>query len=95
MKQKRFKSSVVIPSVLLIYLMAMAYYGRGMLAAGESLKFYGVIACTLVILVVLHFSLKKKERLREQRNQDSYTTYEQQEQTKKSETNEQTHDSDI
>ena len=67
MKQKRFKSSVVIPSVLLIYLMAMAYYGRGMLAAGESLKYYGVIACTLVILVVLHFSLKKKEKLRQQR----------------------------
>ncbi len=93
MKQKRFKSSIVIPSVLFIYLAAMAYYGRGMIAAGESLKYYGVIACTLAILVVLHFSLKKKERLREQRNQDIYTTYKQDD-TKKSETNDKTSDSD-
>lgn len=72
----------------------MAYYGRGMLAAGESLKYYGVIACTLVILVVLHFSLKKKERLREQRNHDEYTTYKQVKETKMSETNDKTSDSD-
>ena len=93
MKQKKFKSSRVIPSVLFIYLAVMAYLGRGMLATGESLKYYGVIACTIVILVVLHFSLKKKERLRDQRNLDKYTTYKQDE-TKMSETNDKTSDSD-
>lgn len=75
MKQRRFKSSIVIPLVLLIYLAGMAYYGRGMLIAGQQLQYYGVIACTLVILVILHFSLKRKEKLRAQRDEEIYTTY--------------------
>lgn len=75
MRQKKFKSSTVIPLALLVYLAAMAYYGRGMLVAGETIKYFGVIACTLIVLVILHFSLKKKEKLREKRENDIYTTY--------------------
>lgn len=75
MRQKKFKNSTVIPLALLVYLAAMAYYGRGMLVAGETIKYYGVIACTLIVLVILHFSLKKKEKLREKRENDIYTTY--------------------
>lgn len=75
MRQKKFKSSTVIPLALLVYLAVMAYYGRGMLVAGETIKYFGVIACTLIVLVILHFSLKKKEKLREKRENDIYTTY--------------------
>lgn len=88
MRQKKFKSSTVIPLALLVYLAAMAFYGRGMLASGEALKYYGVIACTLIVLVVLHFSLKKKEKLREKRENDIYTTYAEEEKAKNAESEE-------
>lgn len=61
---------VVIPAVLLLYLAVMAYIGRGELLAGHYFYYFGVIAASLVCITLLHFSLKKRERLRREREED-------------------------
>ena len=60
------KRSVVIPVILLIYLGVMSYIGRGELFAGHYLFYFGVIGITLVVIYLLHLTLKKREKMREQ-----------------------------
>ena len=67
MRSNKFKSSTVIPLALTAYLAVMAYMGRHIYLRGDYLYYFGTIAVTLVIIIVLHFSLKKKEKLRQQR----------------------------
>ncbi len=66
------KKSTVIPLVLGVYLALMASIGWPDYAAGRtSATFYfGVIIITLAILVLLHFNLKRRERLRRERLDD-------------------------
>ncbi len=63
---------IVIPAVLLAYLAVLAYIGFGDFASGRTspLQYFGTIALTLVIIVLLHFSLKRRERLRRERQSD-------------------------
>lgn len=63
----KLKRSTVIPVLLLIYLAVMAYIGRSELLAGHYLYYFGIIGATLVCIVLLHFSLKRRERLRAER----------------------------
>ena len=70
-RTKKFKGSIVIPCALVAYLIFMAYYGRNLFFRGEYLHYFGVIAVTLAIIVILHFSLKKKEKLREKREYEA------------------------
>ncbi|MDE6653396.1 MAG: hypothetical protein K2K37_03300 [Muribaculaceae bacterium] len=67
---KKIPRSTLIPSVLLVYLAVMSYFGYLEYAAGKSspLYFYGIIASTLVVIFLLHLTLRRKERLRNQRN---------------------------
>ncbi len=58
------KRSTLIPLLLLIYLGVMAYIGRGELAQGRYLYYFGIIALTLVCIVALHFTLRRRERNR-------------------------------
>lgn len=69
---KKLKRSTVIPVVLAIYLAVMAYIGYPEYASGNmsALYYFGVIAATVVILVLLHFNLKRRERLRRERIED-------------------------
>ncbi len=66
------KKSTVIPIVLLIYLGVMSYIGYSGYASGEYSAFYyfGIIAVTLCVIVMLHFNLKRRERLRRERERD-------------------------
>lgn len=61
--KKKIPRSTWLPALLLIYLAAMSYIGRGELAAGNYLYYFGIIALTLVIIITLHFVLKKREKL--------------------------------
>ncbi len=61
--KKKIPRSTWLPALLLIYLAAMSYIGRGELAAGNYLYYFGIIAITLVIIITLHFVLKKREKL--------------------------------
>lgn len=69
---KRIKRSTLIPLVLAVYLMVMASIGWGDYASGRTsaLYYFGVIAITVVILILLHFSLRRRERYREERQAD-------------------------
>ncbi len=70
------KRSTVIPLCLLVYLAIMAWVGRGRLQAGEYLYYFGVIGGSLAIIALLYWSLRRKEALRERREEELYGTYE-------------------
>ena len=50
----------------------MCYIGYGGYASGEfsALYYFGVIAGSLLVIILLHFSLKRRERLRKEREDD-------------------------
>ena len=64
---KRYKKSTIIPLALLVYLIGMAYIGRSHFYAGEYVFYFGVIGVTLFIIVLLHFMLKKREKMQQKR----------------------------
>ena len=47
----------------------MAYMGRSMFYSDERAKYIAVIAVTIAIIILLHFSLKRKEKLQQQREE--------------------------
>ena len=64
--------AVIIPLALLVYLGIMCYIGYDGYASGEfsDLYYFGVIAVSLIVIILLHFSLKRRERLRKEREED-------------------------
>lgn len=70
--KRRLRRSTLLPLVLLLYLGFMASIGYKDYAAGRSSTayYFGIIGATLAAIVALHFFLKKKERLRDQRQAD-------------------------
>ena len=64
--------AVVIPLALLAYLGIMSYIGYDGYASGEfsALYYFGVIAVSLLVIILLHISLKRRERLRREREDD-------------------------
>lgn len=68
----KLKRSTTIPLLLAVYLAVMAYIGYPEYASGQTsaLYYFGIIGLTIVILILLHFSLKRRERLREERMND-------------------------
>lgn len=64
--------AIVIPGALTVYLAVMAYIGWPAYKSGEfsDLHYWGVIVGTLLAIVVLHFSIKRRERLRREREAD-------------------------
>lgn len=64
------KRSVWIPLVLLVYLGVMSYIGSGEFFAGHYFYYFGIIGVTLLCIVLLHFTLRRRERLRREREED-------------------------
>lgn len=67
---KHYKKSTIIPLALFVYLIVMSYIGRSHLLAGDYLFYFGVIGVTLLIIVLLHFMLKKREKIQQKREED-------------------------
>lgn len=67
----KIKRSTYVPILLLAYLCVMAYIGRGEFIAGNYLYYFGIIGITLVLIVTLHFVLKKREALASRRLENS------------------------
>ena len=59
---KRLKKSTIIPLALLVYLGGMAYIGRAHFTADDRMFYFGILGVTFVIIILLHFLLKKKEK---------------------------------
>ncbi len=68
----KLKRSTVIPIVLLIYLAVMSYIGYPDYATGiyTPLYYFGIIGATLIVIFLLHLSLKRRERLKREREED-------------------------
>ncbi len=68
----KIKRSTLVPSILAVYLAVMAWIGYPEYAAGHTsaLYYFGIIGITIVILILLHFSIKRRERLRKERLDD-------------------------
>lgn len=68
----KLKRSTVLPIILTVYLTVMAGIGYPEYAAGRtsSLMYFGIIAITLAVIVLLHFNLKRRERYRRERLDD-------------------------
>ncbi len=68
----KLQRSTVIPCLLLIYLGVMACIGYPEYAAGRTsaLEYFGIIAVTIAVIVLLHFNLKRRDRLRRERLDD-------------------------
>lgn len=68
----KIKRSTAIPVALAVYLAVMAYIGYPGYASGatSALTYFGTIAITIVILIVLHFNLRYRDRLRQRREED-------------------------
>ncbi len=60
-----------LPSLLGIYFVFMTvYFGLDLLRSGETFRFWTTIGAELVVLIALVFFLKKRERLRSEREKD-------------------------
>lgn len=70
MKKRKLKKSTTIPLLLLVYLAFMAFIGFDYFRAGNYLMYFGTIGVTLVVIIILHFALKRSERLRKEREED-------------------------
>ncbi len=72
----KIKKSIAVPVLLLIYLAVMAYIGLPRLHEGHYWQYFGIIAATLAIIVLLHFSLKYREQQKNRQKEDNmYTNY--------------------
>ncbi|MDE5997927.1 MAG: hypothetical protein K2G77_06935 [Muribaculaceae bacterium] len=60
-----------LPSLLGIYFIFMTiYFGLDLLHSGETLRFWATVGSETAILIALAFFLKKRERLRSEREKD-------------------------
>ena len=68
----KLNRSIIIPAVLVIYLAVMSYIGYPAYRSGEmsALYYFGVIGATLVVIFLLQLNLRKRERLRREREAD-------------------------
>lgn len=62
------KKYIWLPLLLGIYFIFMAvYFGRDLLRAGQYWQFFGTAGAEVAVLVALFFSLRRRERLRRER----------------------------
>ncbi len=60
-----------LPTLLAIYFVFMTvYFGLDLLRSGENLRFWGTIGAEMAVLIALVFFLKKREKLRMERERD-------------------------
>ena len=75
MKHNFFTRTYILPLALLIYLAVLAWMARGRFYSGDYLYYFGVIGGSLLIIFLLYLVLRKRDRLRRAREEEQYTTY--------------------
>lgn len=68
----KISRATLVPAILLIYLAVMAYLGIPGLRSGQTTTaaYAATIIVSLGVIVLLHFFLKKRERMRRERLDD-------------------------
>ncbi len=68
----KVKRSTLIPALLLVYLAITSVFGWEKYSSGAmtATEYFGIIALTLAVIAGLHFNLRRRERLRAERNND-------------------------
>ncbi len=60
-----------LPLLLGAYFLFMTFYfGIDLLKAGETLRFWATVAAEVVVLIALAFFLRRRDRLRKEREDD-------------------------
>lgn len=60
-----------LPALLGLYFIFMTiYFGLDLLRSGETFRFWATIGAETIVLIALVFFLKKRERLRNERESD-------------------------
>lgn len=60
-----------LPAILSVYFLFMTFYfGMDLLRSGENVRFWATVGSELVVLVALSFFLKRREKLRMEREKD-------------------------
>ncbi|MDE6131254.1 MAG: hypothetical protein K2F74_06650 [Muribaculaceae bacterium] len=69
----KLKRSIVIPSLLLVYLGVMATLGYPEFNSGTTSpqEYFGIIAVTLIVIVFLHFNLRHREHALQRKSESS------------------------
>ena len=58
------KRSTYVPLMLLGYLAVMSYIGFDEFRQGHYLYYFGIIGVTILVIITLHFTLRRAERRR-------------------------------
>lgn len=72
---KKHNKTTLLPMALLAYLGVMAYMGRGSLAEGDYLYYFGVIGVSLIIIALIYILLRKRDKIRSERDEKLASTY--------------------
>lgn len=64
----KLKKSILLPAALLIYTLVLAYLGRDMIENGGKIEYLATLGISLLIIVLLHIVLKKKEKTKDKNN---------------------------
>lgn len=60
-----------LPTLLAVYFLFMTFYfGMDLLRSGETTRFWATVGAELLVLAALAFFLKKREKLRTEREKD-------------------------
>ncbi|MDE5790045.1 MAG: hypothetical protein K2H96_02295 [Muribaculaceae bacterium] len=62
---KRIKKSVWLPSVIFIYFICMTFmFAPELIQTGQSARLLTVAAVEIIVIIALHFFLKKREQIK-------------------------------
>lgn len=60
-----------LPTLLFLYFLFMTFYfGLDLLRSGEYFRFWATVGAELIVIIALVFFLKKRDRLRKEREDD-------------------------
>lgn len=69
---KKYPKYIIVPSCIAVYFLIMAYIGRDeLLVEKDYFSYFGKIVVEVVVLIALYFVLKKRDKLRKERESKS------------------------
>lgn len=64
-----------LPTLLFLYFLFMTFYfGLDLLRSGETTRFWATVGAELLVIIALVFFLKRRDRLRKEREEDIANT---------------------